>query len=258
MTSIGEIVVVGCGVSPLDDMTVRTAEILTNVDQIVTIISAAKETWLPPSAWNVPIISLYHLYRPDRHRLDNYREAAETIISLAGDARRTALVTPGCPSVYDRMVMLVVERAHAAGLRIEIVPAVSSIEACLALLQEDMAPGVQIYEARWFHAKQVVPSVQIGCFLVQPGAFTTDQMATTSGLDPAGLQPLRDQLLQFYSMDHPVAFVRAPGEPADLGYLRVTELRLLCDGSELDLMGTTLYLPGLERADQFSVRWLRR
>ena len=250
-----EIFIVGTGVSPAQDMTPRTTAILESVDQIVSIIRLPSERWLPAGARHKQIHDLYALYSRERHRLENYLEAAQRTIALARLAPRTALVAPGSPSVYDRLASLVLELGNTAELETTIVPAVSSIESLLAFLGEDVAPGIQIYEARWFFENGVEPNTGAACLLFQPGAFTTDRMPTLADASPRKLQPLRDYLKKFYPGSQPLVFARCPQTLGDPGHLQQTVLDELCEGSEADCQGTSLYIPSRSALD--SERWRR-
>jgi hypothetical protein len=250
-----EIYILGTGVSPTQDMTPRTTAILESVDQIVSIIRAPLDCWLPTQVRTKPVHDLYALYSAERHRVENYLEAARRTISLAKLVQRTALVTPGSPSVYDRLASLVLELGNTAELRTTIVPALSSIEGLLAFLGEDMAPGLQIYEARWFLQNKVQPVIAAACLLVQPGAFATDRMPTLQDASPRKLRPLLDYLKSFYPGHQPLVFARCPSAPGDAGHLRQLVLDQLCDGGEADCQGTSLYIPSA--GSMSSERWRR-
>ena len=252
-----ELAIVGTGVSPTAHMTEETRAVLTGAQQIATIIQEPAERWLPAAARHVPIHDLYHFYRGDRERCCNYEEACARVVDLALTATSTVLVCPGAPNMYDRLVTLVAEAAVRAGLRVRIYPAVSSLEGCLAHLGEDMAPGLQVHEVRWFMRRGLALNVEIASFFVQPGAALTDRMPTLADASPANLGPWRERLLEQLPPEHPIVFVRAPYGCDDEGYLRVARLEKACAGPREDLIGTSLYVPALN-FERFGLRLWHR
>ncbi len=240
-----ELAIVGTGVSPTAHLTEETRAVLAGAEQIATIIQEPVERWLPVAARHRPIHDLYHLYRDDRERRCNYEEACARVVDLALTATSTVLVCPGAPNMYDRLVTLVAEAAIRAGLRVRIYPAVSSLEGCLALMGEDMAPGLQVHEVRWFMRRGLALNVEIAGFFVQPGAALTDRMPTLADASPENLAPWRERLLEQLPPEHPIVFVRAPYSSDDEGYLRVTRLGQACEGTREDLIGTSIYVPAL-------------
>lgn len=241
--------IAGTGTSAATQMTPETRAALVAADCVVSILGARVPALLPPDAAPAECVDLHALYERDRERVANYEHAAAASVEAALRHRHTVLLTPGAPSVYDRLVTLVVEHATRVNVDVRVLPAVSSIESCLALLGEDVAPGLQIVEARWMLRKPLAARAELAHLIYQPGAVNTDRMPTADDLDPRNLAALREHLRAAFPDDHPVVFVRAPESTGDPGYVRRTTVGALCAGTARDLAGTSLFVPaaGYER-----------
>ena len=186
-------------------------------------------------------------------RLDNYLRIAERVLARAQEGGNVAYVTYGSPVVFDRVVSIIAGTSRDEGLDCRVIPAASSIDALLAFIGEDMAPGLQICEARWLVKAKVRIDPSLAALLFQPGVFATDGVARGTADELASLAELREYLGAFYPEDHPALFVRAPFSVMDPGYLARRTIGALERGSTDDLRDTSLYLPA-QAAGKFGRR----
>jgi hypothetical protein len=109
---------------------------------------------------------------------------------------------------------------------------------------EDMAPGLQICEARGLVKAKVRIDPSLATLLFQPGVFATDGVARGTAEELA-VAELSEYLSDFYTDDHPALFVRAPFSVMDAGYLARRTFGALERRSPDDLRDTSLCLPAV-------------
>jgi Tetrapyrrole (Corrin/Porphyrin) Methylases len=239
----GEIWILGTGAYAPRHLPVGVASRIGRLDRVFTTIREPAALWMPLELRDVELVRLHGEYTNRVDRLDNYRRIAERVLAAARAGDRLAYFTYGSPVAFDRVVSLVVEDSRAEAIDCRVLPATSSVDALLAFLSRDMAPGLQICEARWLvqHGVRLDPS--LAALLFQPGLFMTDGLAEGSVAELAALADLRDYLGAFYPPDHPALFVRAPLSVMDEGYVARRTVGALERGSVEDLRNTSLYLP---------------
>jgi len=238
-----EVVILGTGTMLGGDLTVRFRDALTAAARIFTIVREPAGLWLPKDLATVELQSLNHLYSNAESRVDNYLRVGRYVVDAAAGGGTTALVTYGSPVVYDRVTSVVRNLCEANRILCRVIPAVSSIDSMMAVLGEDIAPGIQICEARWLVKSQIPMTASLQALLFQVGIAWTDGLARTDDATPDKLAELKHYLLRFYPPAHPAVFLRAPGFDGDAGYRRATPLARLDMGFVDDLLGTSLYLP---------------
>jgi hypothetical protein len=215
------------------------------LDHVFTTIREPASLWLPHELREVELVRLDREYVNRQDRLDNYLRIAERVVAAARAGDRVAYFTYGSPVAFDRVVSLIVERSRAEAIDCRVLPATSSVDALLAFLGLDLAPGLQICEARWLVKRSVRLDPSLAALLFQPGLFMTDGIAEGSVEELAALAELRNYLAAFYPADHPALFVRAPFNVMDEGYLARRTVGTLERGSPEDLRDTSLYLPAI-------------
>jgi tetrapyrrole methylase family protein/MazG family protein len=169
-----------------------------------------------------------------------YREIARTLIDEAGEASRgesgaqVVYAVPGSPGTGERSVAILRDMAREAGVRLQVLPGVSALEAALVELGVDpLADGMQTVDApELAHLLQTRPSVATQ--LLNPTL-----PLLVSGVWQHGLaSSIKLFLMSTYAPDWPVRLVRAGlgEEPV------VVPLEDLDRGVRVDHL-TTLYVP---------------
>lgn len=89
-----------------------------------------------------------------------YRRIASFLLAEAagGKNKKLAYAVPGHPLVAERSVTMLLERAPAAAVDLEIIPAMSCLDALYATLKIDPAPGLTIADALTFTATGLDPA----------------------------------------------------------------------------------------------------
>jgi hypothetical protein len=239
----GRIWVLGLGAYTSRRLPVGAADRMGRLDAVFTTVREPASLWLPHELGEVELIRLEGEYTNLEDRLDNYRRIAERVLTRARAGGNVAYVTYGSPVVFDRVVSIIATTSRDEGLDCRVIPATSSVDALLAFIGEDMAPGVLICEARWLVKAKVRIDPSLATLLFQPGVFATDGVARGTAEELAALSELSEYLGAFYTDDHPALFVRAPFNLMDAGYLARRTVGALAAGSPDDLKDTSLYLP---------------
>jgi hypothetical protein len=239
----GRIWVLGLGAYGSRRLPVGVADRMGRLDAVFTTVREPASLWLPHEFREVELIRPESEYTNLDDRLDNYLRIAERVLARARAGGKVAYVTYSSPVVFDRVVSIIAGTSLDEGLDCRVIPATSSVDALLAFIGEDMAPGLQICEARWLVKAEVRIDPSLAALLFQPGVFATDGVARGTADELAALTELREYLGAFYPPDHPALFVRAPFSVMDPGYLARRSVGALETGSPDDLKDTSLYLP---------------
>ena len=245
MDAKGQVWILGFGAYGSRHLPVGVADRMGQLDLVFTTIREPASLWLPHELRDVELVRLHEEYTNRDDRLDNYQRIAAKVIARARSGARVAYFTYGSPVVFDRVVSIIAEESRSELIDCCVIPAASSVDALLAFIGSDMAPGLQICEARWLVKQKVRLDPSLAALLFQPGLFMTDGMASGTAEELAALAELSGYLRAFYAHDHPALFVRAPFSVMDHGYLGRRTVGALERGSLDDLRDTSLYLPAV-------------
>ena len=196
-----------------------------------------------------PLVSLVETYKADRIRHENYQEAAKVVLDATADNRPVAYITPGNPVTFDRVAQELISGCVQRGLRFKVIPAISFIDTILVDLQQELAPGMQTYEASWFVGMNIRPDTRLSCLLVQTSTFATSY-PILDGRHPkkSALMSLKEYLLKFYPDEHLVALVRSGISWDDSANICPVKIGDLDNISSLDQLGASMFIPPLQEA----------
>lgn len=232
---------------------------LSNIETVFTIIREPINTWLPVELRRtLNVVCLVSEFSNFGDRLDNYKRIAQKVVDAATSGKDVVYLTYGSPVVFDRVTGLIQLECTKTNLPCTLVPSTSSVDALLAYIGEDMAPGLQICEARWLVQRAIQLDPRLSVLLFQIGVFWTDGIVQETDLNTTHLSALQEYLLKYFPIGHPALFVRAPFTLLDEGYFNCRPLERLVDGVSQDLSDTSLYLPSISDVDRSYKRWWRR
>jgi len=192
------------------------------------------------------MVSLASSYDPNRMRSFNYADAADVIFKGLTRLAPVAYLTPGNPVVFDSVTQLIIKRSKSEGRRVLTHPGVSSIDTVLVDLQQELAPGLQVYEASWLVGAEIIPDPRVAVLLIQINVFCT--CYTNIGRQPrsSALKGLKEYLLRIYTSDHTVYLVRSAYSTHESPSVHEWSLRNLdCIPSEFH-DGASMYIPPKE------------
>lgn len=164
-------------------------------------------------------------YEQGRTFEEVYRRMALFLLEEAGKSSPVFAV-PGHPLVAEEAVRLLLEEAPRRGIKVEIVPAMSFVDAVCAALGLEVSPGLILLDGLSLGEGVLFPQLASIVYQVYSRLVASD---------------VKLALLECYPPDHPVTVVRAAGVP---GEERIAE-RPLCELDHVDWFDhlTSLYLP---------------
>jgi uncharacterized protein YabN with tetrapyrrole methylase and pyrophosphatase domain len=239
-----DIYLLGSGIYSFHDMTLLTQHVLAEKCRTVYCLHdlPSLEKYLAKLTRKVEnLMPIY--YRDGRDRSDIYEDIVNHVLATPPEQRPAGLLLHGHPLVYSSISQRLIAACAAAGLKLEILPGVSSLDRMFVDLQLDIGEdGVQIYNATGVLSRQTVLNTAAGCFILQIGALNgTATRAATSR--PEEILRLKNYLLKFYPANHPVNVVESAVETGFTS--RVTEIDLgrLEEMDAAFNYNATLYLP---------------
>ena len=255
METKGHVWVMGAGAFTSRRLPVGLADRLAKLKAVFTIIREPLGIWLPVELRGIQVVRLADEFTNFTDRIDNYQRVARRVVEAARDGSEVMYITYGSPVIFDRVLSFIRNMCFEANLLCTVIPATSSVDALLAFVGEDMAPGLQICEARWLVRNSIRLDPRLAVLLFQVGVYWTDGLVQPTEIQTSHLVSLKEYLLKVFPAKHPAVFVRAPFTMADEGYANCRSLDELDSGVPQDLMGTSLYLPALSDTERDYKSW---
>jgi uncharacterized protein YabN with tetrapyrrole methylase and pyrophosphatase domain len=190
----------------------------------------------------VRAIDLAPLYAGHTDRHGVYREISERLVAVARERSPVGFLVHGNPLFLVSASEYTFALAESAGLRVEVLPAVSSFDSLLCDLRIDFGYEMQIFDASTMLLRNRLPDPELPLLVFQ--LATTLQPNIVRG-DPSSdlLEPLCTNLLKVYPPDHLVSIVVSSVHVLEAASLEVMPLRRLA-GADLELWRRpTLYVP---------------
>ncbi|MBU3145883.1 nucleoside triphosphate pyrophosphohydrolase [Clostridium sp. CF012] len=217
--------VVGLGPGAIGSLTIETLEILKNGKKIYL------RTEKHPTVDYLKSLSIQFETYDDRYEEYNnfddvYRSIAEDLIRKHEIYEDIIYGVPGHPLVAETTVKLLIEKCEINKIDIEILPAVSFIDAVIGSLKLDPIEGLKIIDA--FDIKNQVLDKRVGLLLTQ---VYNKAIATDTKL----------ALLEYYKDEMEIYFVRAAGIKG-LECTRKIKLYELDRQEDIDYL-TSIYIP---------------
>jgi uncharacterized protein YabN with tetrapyrrole methylase and pyrophosphatase domain len=235
---------IGLGVMVPDHVTLQATRAMARCSQIYSLIQESPHLWMPPhKGRHIEVIDVRNWYVEGEVRIRNYNNVAQTIFRAVSPSESVGYVTYGNPMAYDSVAQNLVQLTIDAGLSVQVVPGVSSIDTVLCDLRLDMAPGIQVFDASWFVAFRIRPRIDVSLLLVQVGAFGSLRTHYTERRDGSSLQGLVRYCCELYPPTLSVALVRSSGDEGRLAQIRHVPLSKLVEVTGDELAGASLYIP---------------
>jgi precorrin-2 methylase len=248
MTPQYDLYVIGLGVSLPEHLTTQAIDTMSSCCKLFSIVQEPLAQWLrPDKKENVEVINLLDFYVDGSIRMENYNRAAEMVLTATGDGRPIGYVTYGNPMAYDSVAQLIVRRAAEFGHSARVLPGISSLDSILCDIQVDMAPAIQVFEASWMMAFEIVPRVDTHVILVQMGSFGSYRAHYDRRQDGSSLSRLVEHLASVYPREHRVSLVRSTASGAQPEKISSYTLERLSDATAEELSGASLYIPALRQ-----------
>jgi tetrapyrrole methylase family protein/MazG family protein len=161
--------------------------------------------------------------------LPSFRDVYEAIcrkVLVAAQEGPVVYGVPGHPLVYEESVRLILVGAKEAGVSVQVLPAMSFLDAVLVSLGLSAEKGLQVLD---------------GLSLDEQFPMTTGPVVVTQVHSKLVAADVKLSLLEHYPAEHPITVVQAAGVPG-LERIEIVPLRKLDRLDWLDHL-TSLYLP---------------
>lgn len=182
------------------------------------------------------------LYDGQSVREDVYHEISRRLVESALDSAPVALLVHGHPLFLVSATEYTLDLAERHGLRVSVLPAVSSFDTLLCDLRIDYGYGVQIFDTTTLLKGGWAPNPQVPLLLFQL-ASTLNRAVISGDPDQESLRPLINLLAPLYGTDHRVQVVWSSAhilEGSSIIELQIPELAT----TDLELWRRpTLYVP---------------
>lgn len=241
----GELIVVGCGIKGLAQMTLEAKGWIEQADVVYFLVAEPlTNIWLRKTRPDA--INLHSCYAGDKPRVDSYEEMCSLMLNSVKENKVVCAVFYGHPGVFSYPPHLAISRARAQGYRAQMLAGVSAEDCLYADLGIDPASySCQQFEATELLARERLPSKDAHVIIWQIG------QVCDSGFDPAGkftngrIDILEKHLREVYGPDYDCYLylgTTIPGTRSSLKKLKISEL-----SAQTLHPVATLYIPPTNR-----------
>ena len=184
------------------------------------------------------------IYQKDKstHRSNIYHAIAEHIINEFEHYDNICFALYGHPFFCAQPALHAIEKIanERKDITIYNFPAVSALDCLWSDLKVNPAEnGMQLYEASFMIYRKIPLLTQVDLVILQAGLIDIDTIYT--GKERSNTDKLRDYLLEFYNVDHPIVIYEAAQFPSQEPKIINTNLENI-KASEISTL-TTLYIP---------------
>lgn len=236
-----DISIIGLGIKGVEHLT-REAEAVCRGSNEILAVPAHPAVLdhlssLCPTVTELPSVSA------DGSRREAYETMAATVLAAALDHAPVTFAPYGHPLVYVQASRRILQAAPYLGLRVRVLPGISSLDTMFVDLRLDPAAhGLQLYEATDVLLRRRPLQPDVPCLLLQVG--TVESALPAAGPNRAGrFRRIEDYLLGFYPPEHRLAAVYSTHHPllaSSITWFALSDL----DAHHGDLVeGLTLYIP---------------
>lgn len=186
---------------------------------------------------------LASMYEEGKSRPEVYRQISELLVAEARRQPGVAFVVHGHPLFLVSAAEYTLALAREHGLRVRVLPAVSSFDTILCDLEIDYGYGLQIFDATTMIRNGWRPNPAIPLLIFQLATLLTDAQIRGS-VASARLEPLVDYLAQGYPRDHVCTVVYTGSHLMESSLLVAIPLSDLSSSDKIELWKRpTLYVP---------------
>ena len=241
-----DIYIVGTGITPGLHMTRETEAALRSAKEILYVDkSFGIDELLAKYCENTTDLHKSS-YVEGHNRLDAYRNMAATVVNAALSHPPVAFALYGHPLVYSLPPFMVISAAEAIGLKVKVLPGISSLDTLFVDLRFDPCTnGVQMYEATDILLRQRPLQADVPCFIWQIGAVES-RLYSTAQSTASRFTKIKEYLLKFYPADHRMIAVYSSSMPLVPSTLTEFTLETIDDVAADLHQGVTVFIPSVE------------
>ena len=222
--------ILGLGPGSVDDLTIKTIETLKNSNKNFL------RTYKHPNVEYIKSLGIkFETFDNFYDEGESFDEVYERIAGRIVDEDDCVYAVPGHPLVAERSVELILKYAEEKGIEVEIIPALSFIDAIINTLRIDPSNGFKLIDG--FMLNKHRPDLSIGNVITQVySRFIASE--------------IKIQLMDYYDDEQEVYVIRAAG----VKELERIERVKLYEIDRLDFIDylTTLYIPPVDEKKKSS------
>ena len=238
-----DICIVGLGIRVPDHLTRETEAVIRAGNEVLYLDTGIATRPLLESLCPRVTALFEESYRPERSRLDAYHRMSVKVVEAALDHSPVTLAIHGHPIVFCYPPFLIAEMASLLGLKVAVLPGISSMDSLFAdLMLDPGANGILMYEATDMLLRQRPLLPDVPTLVWQVGNLET-RLHSTRTSRPERLERFLAYLLRAYRPDHPVTAVHVSPHrlvPSTVATFPLAEIGAHAGGLHA---GITLYLP---------------
>ena len=238
-----DIWIVGLGVRAVNQVTREVEHALRSSRQVLYLdTGVATRPYLEGLCPRVTSL-FQRSYAEGRPRVSGYEHMAISVIQAALENPPVTFAIHGHPVVAVHAPFLVLEMAKALGLRVEILPGISALDALLADLRVDpVVHGLQMYEATDLLLRRRPLLNDVPAVIWQIGPLET-ALHSQRVSRPERFARFTTHLRQFYPARHRVVAIHCSPHPLVPPTILPFALEDMCKHAEELHSGFTLYVP---------------
>lgn len=247
MKPSADIYLLGSGVFSFLDITLYTQKILRQcktvfyLHDLPTLARFLKE--ITPN----PVNLMPQFYLDGKKRADIYRDIARHVMDGAEREKPIAFLVHGHPLVYSSISRLILDACKERGTRVEIVPAVSSLDRMFVDLGLDIADrGLQVFPASMAIGDGIVLNPNVDAIFFQIGNALSPLANRQRETLAEEVTPIKEYLLAFYPSAHVVYVVESAVELGFTSRITPSELGRLERAAAVMNYTASLFIPALD------------
>jgi uncharacterized protein YabN with tetrapyrrole methylase and pyrophosphatase domain len=241
-----DIALAGVGIGGFEQTTLETLEVFKRARIIFHLTSHHQRL----KKYCNQVIDLDKEYWTGELDTDVYARIIRIVLDEARRGPGVVMVGDGHPAYYDDVTWEIYRKGKRQGLKVRILPAISSIDSMAAHCGLEInASGLQILEATSIIAAAQELNPYLDTLIMQIGWFGTSLLFEISQSKKGRFNPLIDYLSRFYPMDHRVRILSAPYSKTDPPVIITTKLGSLDQHHRKILPIMSLFIPALPTDD---------
>lgn len=243
--SIADIYLLGAGIHSTLHFSIETIQALESSRTVFVLHDDLSVHEYIRKNYCSDVRDLAKLYTGQNIRADVYRSISDLLVKEAIEKPGVSFIVHGHPLFLVSATEYTLDLARNKGLRVLVLPAISSFDTILCALEIDYGYGLQIFDSTTLiqHNWDINPEVPMLLFQL---ATTLNEKVAFSDPDSSILEPLVEYLLKIYPENHVCTIVHSASHLLEKLSKVTCQLGELHKNNEIELWKRpTLYVPSI-------------
>ncbi|EYE87901.1 nucleotide pyrophosphohydrolase [Fervidicella metallireducens AeB] len=224
--------IVGLGPGSNEDLTLKSINVMKNANNLYL------RTYKHPNVEYIKSLGINFTTFDDLYEEgESFDEVYETIADKIVNLKDVVYAVPGHPLVAEKSVQLIIEKAEKQNIEVEIVPALSFIDAVINAMKADPVEGLKIIDGLQLDTQ--VPDTRVGNIITQ----VYSRLVASE---------IKLKLMEYYDDDVEVYLIRAAGVEGEEKIERMP-LYEIDRVSWVDYL-TSLYIPPVKSKSKYDFK----